>query len=75
MLTDAGSRRMRIDEIRDALHPLAASFEAQVDKEMVTLTGTFPSDGWERFADVALPQLTLPRLPRGGLPAREGRRS
>ncbi|WP_242345701.1 M16 family metallopeptidase [Anaeromyxobacter terrae] len=60
MLADAGSRRMRIDEIRDALHPLAASFEAQVDKELVTLTGTFPKDGWERFADVALPQLTDP---------------
>ena len=60
MLADAGSRRMRIDEIRDALHPLAASFDAQVDKEMVTLTGTFPKDGWERFAEVALPQLTEP---------------
>jgi zinc protease len=60
MLTDGGSRRMRIDEIRDALHPLAASLEAQVDKEQVTLTGTFPRDGWERFADVALPQLTDP---------------
>ncbi|WP_243337715.1 M16 family metallopeptidase [Anaeromyxobacter soli] len=60
MLADAGSRRMRIDEIRDALHPLAASFDAQVDKELVTLTGTFPRDGWERFADVALPQLTDP---------------
>jgi zinc protease len=31
-----------------------------VDKEMVTLTGTFPRDGWERFAEVALPQLTDP---------------
>jgi zinc protease len=60
MIADAGSRRLRIDEIRDALHPLAASFEAQVDKELVSLTGTFPRDGWERFADVALPQLTLP---------------
>jgi zinc protease len=60
MLADAGSRPMRIDEIREALHPLAASFEAQVDKELVTLTGTFPRDGWERFADVALPQLTDP---------------
>ena len=60
MLTAAGSRRMRIDEIREALHPLAATFSAQVDKELVTLTGTFPADGWERFADVALPQLTEP---------------
>jgi zinc protease len=60
MLVGAGTRRMRIDEIREALHPLAASFSAQVDKELVTLTGTFPRGGWERFAEVALPQLTAP---------------
>jgi zinc protease len=60
MLAAAGSRRMRIDEIKEALHPLAASFDARVDKEMVSLVGTFPRDAWERFADVALPQLTDP---------------
>ncbi|ACG72561.1 peptidase M16 domain protein [Anaeromyxobacter sp. K] len=60
MLAAAGSQRMRLDEIREALHPLAASLDAQVDKEMVTLTGRFPADGWRRFADVALPQLTEP---------------
>lgn len=60
MLADAGSKAMRLDEIRKALHPLAASFEAQVDKEMVTLTGRFPKDGWERFLGVAIPQLTDP---------------
>jgi zinc protease len=60
MLADAGSRSMRIDEIRDALHPFAASFGARVDREMATLTGTFPADAWERFAEVALPQLVEP---------------
>jgi zinc protease len=60
MLVGAGSRALRIDELREALHPLAASFEAQVDKELTTLTGTFPRDGWERFAEVALPQLVDP---------------
>ncbi|HTN53208.1 MAG TPA: pitrilysin family protein [Anaeromyxobacter sp.] len=60
MLADAGSEKLRIDEIREALHPLAASFTAQVDKELVTLTGVFPADGWQRFAEVALPQLTAP---------------
>jgi zinc protease len=60
MLVGAGSRSRRIDEIREALHPLAASFEAQVDKEMATLTGSFPRDAWERFAEVALPQLVDP---------------
>ena len=60
LLAGGGSRRLRIDEIRAALHPLSASLEAQVDKELVTLTGTFPRDGWERFVEVALPQLTDP---------------
>jgi zinc protease len=60
MIAEAGSRRLRIDEIRDALHPLAASFTAQVDKELVAFTGTFPRDGWERFVEVALPQLLEP---------------
>ena len=60
MLVEAGSRRSRIDEIRRALHPAAASFEAQVDKEMATLTGAFPGESWERFLDVALPQLVDP---------------
>jgi zinc protease len=60
LLAAAGSRSMRIEEIRDALHPLAASFRARVDREMATLTGTFPADAWERFAEVALPQLVAP---------------
>ena len=60
MLAAAGSRTLRIDEIREALHPLAASFSARVDREMATLTGTLPADGWDRFADVALPQLVAP---------------
>jgi zinc protease len=60
LLAGGGSRRMSIEEIRAALHPLSASLEAQADKELVTLTGTFPKGGWERFVEVALPQLTDP---------------
>jgi len=60
MLVAAGSRTMRLDQIHEALHPLAATFTAQVDKEMAALTGTFPADGWDRFAEVALPQLVDP---------------
>jgi zinc protease len=60
LLAGGGSRRLRIDEIRAALHPLSATLEAQVDRELTVLTGTFPRDGWERFLDVALPQLTDP---------------
>ena len=72
MLADAGSRRMRIDEIREALHPLAASFSAQVDKELVTLTGTFPRDAWERVRGGRAAAARRARVSRGGLPAREG---
>ncbi|MFO0583797.1 MAG: pitrilysin family protein [Anaeromyxobacter sp.] len=60
MIADAGSRRMRVDEIREALHPLAASFNAGVDRELAVFTGRFPADGWTRFADVALPMLVDP---------------
>jgi zinc protease len=60
LVAGGGSRRLGIEEIRTALHPLAASLDAQVDKELVTLTGTFPRGGWERFVEVALPQLTDP---------------
>jgi zinc protease len=60
LIADGGSRAMRIDEIQKALHPIAGSFAARVDKEMVTFTGRFPKDGWERFFEVALPQLTDP---------------
>lgn len=60
LLVEGGSRAQRLDDIRAALHPLAATFAAQVDKEMATLTGTFPAEGWERFAEVALPQLVAP---------------
>jgi zinc protease len=39
MIAEAGSRAMRIDEIKKALFPMAGGFDAQVDKEMTTFTG------------------------------------
>lgn len=60
MLADAGSRALRIDEIEERLHPMAATFSARVDKELVTLTGSVHRDNWERFLELALPQLTEP---------------
>src|SRR5207247_3736250 len=39
MVAEAGSRGMRIDEIKKALFPMAGSFDAQVDKEMTNITG------------------------------------
>jgi zinc protease len=60
MLADAGSQDLRIDEVRKALFPVAASFGAQVDREMTAFTGVVHRDAWKTFADVALPQLTAP---------------
>ena len=60
MIADAGSRAMTIDEIKKALFPMAASLDAQVDKEMTTFTARVHRDNWERFAAIALPQLEEP---------------
>ena len=62
MIAEAGSRAMRIDEIKKALFPLAGSFDAQVDKEMTTFTGGIHKDNWARFLDIALPMLLEPGL-------------
>ncbi len=60
MIADAGSKAMTIAEIKQALFPMAASFDAQVDKEMTTFTARVHRDNWERFAGIALPQLETP---------------
>ncbi len=60
MIADAGSQAMTIDEIKKALFPMAASLDAQVDKEMTTFTARVHRDNWERFAAIALPQLEAP---------------
>ena len=60
MVADAGSRALRIDQIERALFPMAASFDARVDKEMTTFTGRVHRDNWDRFAGIALPQLSEP---------------
>ena len=60
MIADAGSRSMTIAEIKQALFPMAASFDAQVDKELTTFTARVHRDNWARFAEIALPQLAEP---------------
>ncbi len=60
MVTDAGSSRMRIDEINRALFPMAGSFGAQVDREMTVLTGVAHRERAEEFAEIVLPQLLEP---------------
>ena len=62
MIAEAGSRALRIDEIRKALFPMAGSFDAQVDKEMTTFTGSIHRDNWVPFLDLVLPMLLEPGL-------------
>jgi zinc protease len=62
MIADAGSKDMRIDEIRKAFYPMAASFSSQVDREVTTFTLRIHRDNWQRFFDIALPMLTDPGL-------------
>jgi zinc protease len=60
MISEAGSKELRIDEISKGLYPMAGSFHEQVDKEMTTFTGSIHRDNWKKFLDIALPQLTDP---------------
>ena len=60
MIADAGSQDLRIDEIRKAFFPVAASFDAGTDREMTVFTGVVHKDAWKTFADVALAQLVAP---------------
>lgn len=60
MIAEAGSARLRIDEINRRLFPMAGSFGAQVDREMTVFTGVIHRDRLEEFADIVLPQLVEP---------------
>ncbi len=62
MITDAGSKSMRTDEISKALYPIAGAFNHQVDKEMTTFTGVIHRDNWRKFFDITFPQLLTPGL-------------
>ena len=60
MISDAGSKQLRIDEINKALYPMAGVFFSQVDKDMTTMTGSIHKDNWRKFFDIVLPQLLAP---------------
>jgi zinc protease len=62
MIAEAGSRERRYDEIVRAFYPMAASFDAQVDKEMTTFTARVHRDNWKAFADIMFPMLLEPGL-------------
>lgn len=60
MVTAGGSRERKIDEVNQALFPLAGSFTQQTDKEMTTFTGSIHKDNWQQFNQIALPLLLTP---------------
>jgi zinc protease len=62
MISEAGSRAMRIDEINKALYPMAGSFSNQVDKEMTTFTGIVHKENLDRYLEIVLPMLLQPGL-------------
>jgi len=52
MLTDGGSATWSIQEINEAMYPIASGFEASVDKEMTRLSGQVHEDNldtWYRY--------------------------
>lgn len=60
MITEAGSKEMRIDEINKALYPIAGGFGNLVDKEMTTFTALVHKDNIDKFLPIVLPQLLAP---------------
>lgn len=60
MLTEGGSRNRSIQEINEAMYPLAAGFDAQVDKEMTRLSGQVHRDNLETWYGLVREQLLEP---------------
>ncbi len=49
MLAHGGTRELTYQQVLDAFFPMAASLNAQVDKEMVTFSGATHTDNLERY--------------------------
>jgi zinc protease len=60
MLTDGGSEAKTIEEINEAMYPIAAGFEAQVDKEMTRLSGQVHRDNLDTWYSLVRGQLLFP---------------
>jgi zinc protease len=52
MLADAATEKRSLDEILAALYPLAASYEARVDRERTTLTGRTHRDNVDAYLEL-----------------------
>jgi zinc protease len=60
MLTDGGSEAMTIEQINEAMYPIASGFGAQVDKEMTRLSGQVHKDNLEKWYSLVRGQLLFP---------------
>ncbi len=60
LLTDGGSEAKTIEEINDAMYPLASGFGAQVDKEMTRLSGQVHKDNLNTWYALVRGQLLFP---------------
>lgn len=60
MIADGGSASHTIDQLRDAMFPMAANLSTQVDKEMTRFTAQVHKDNLERFYELAREQLLNP---------------
>jgi zinc protease len=60
MLSDGGSEAKTIDEINQAMYPIAAGFNAQVDKEMTRLSGQVHKDNLDTWYSLVRGQLLFP---------------
>jgi len=60
VLTDGGSQSKTYQEIQKAMYPMAAYFYAQVDKEMISMSGRVHKDKVTEYLDLVLDSLLNP---------------
>jgi len=60
MIADGGSEALTIEEINKAMYPIAAGFNAQVDKEMTRFSGQVHKDNLDLWYSLVRGQLLFP---------------
>lgn len=60
MISDAGSKSMKYDEIKKAMLPIAAGFGAQIDKEMTVFIGKTHKDNLTAYYEIIKEMLINP---------------
>ena len=60
MVSDGGSEALSIEQINEAMYPIASGFGAQVDKEMTRLSGQVHKDNLDAWYELVRGQLLFP---------------